>query len=131
MAESQATALPPPAGATDLSSSDVAEVVCSACGQAIAVDNRYVTWCEHCGWNMDGGVEPEKDRKKLRRQEKAKQRGERLFQGLSHSDLERPGWSAARGASVLVAVLIHVVTLSILAGGAIIAVTNFPRPFAR
>ncbi|HEY1455183.1 MAG TPA: M48 family metallopeptidase [Candidatus Dormibacteraeota bacterium] len=45
-------------------------------------------------------------------------------------DFQRPNLTATMVASVVIALVIHVATLSVLVGGAFIIVTGFPHPFA-
>jgi ribosomal protein L37AE/L43A len=29
---------------------------CPECGKTVPVDRRFVTWCEHCEWDVDPGA---------------------------------------------------------------------------
>jgi hypothetical protein len=108
---------------------DVASVntrACPNCGVALSIDERYVTWCESCEWNLEPAesrAAPKSDRQ-LRQAARARKRGEALFRELSAKALERPQTTAARLASLVVALLVHAITFAVLALGVYVLVAG-------
>jgi Zn-dependent protease with chaperone function len=103
---------------------------CPQCDNPITPDPRFVTWCDKCDWNLNGGVEPKVGIATARRRQAAKAKGERLFAAIADSSVTRPGLSGARAASYVVAGAIHLVTLSVFVIGVYVVVANFPDAFA-
>lgn len=100
---------------------------CPQCGATLTVDPRFVTWCEHCGWNVDPSVGRQEDPPAPKRAERAKQRGERLFQRLSDRQIERSRASRARRLAFAIAIVVHAATFAITALGAFVLVTGIPH----
>jgi Zn-dependent protease with chaperone function len=105
--------------------SDVETTVCEQCGNQIAVDRRYVVWCDQCDWNLDASSQPDTDSRQARRAARAKEKGERLFLDLKQADQLRPGSSNARVASFVLALAVHLTTFAVFALGLYFVVTGF------
>jgi len=96
---------------------------CPQCGVEIRADRRFTVWCAACDWNVDpqGPVEEPQGRLERRRRRMAREYGERLLADLTAEagspERERPGRSAAGVLAYTIALLVHGVTLALLAGG--------------
>ena len=97
---------------------------CPDCGQVIDFDPRFVPWCVSCDWNVDPTPQdPPKGRLARRRA----RRGEHLVQALFEeyrSQPERPaGLTRWRAWGYLAAILVHLVTVGLLALAVLIALS--------
>ncbi|MEV5907891.1 M48 family metalloprotease [Streptomyces chartreusis] len=96
---------------------------CPQCGVEVRGDRRFTVWCGTCDWNVDPqGQDSEKQgRLERRRRRMAQEYGERLLGQLvdeaGRPEGERPGRSAAGVLAYTIALLVHGVTLALLAGG--------------
>ena len=109
---------------------DVVTKQCPECGRTITGDRRFVIWCEDCNWNVDAGATPETSERLRHRAEKARTRGQRLYEELRDKALDRPLASGSRTASLVLAVAILGAAVAILALGVFIVATNFLTVFA-
>ena len=99
--------------------------MCPQCGRRIAVDSRFVKWCEHCNWNLDASKPEPKSRRQLRREEAARRKGVDLFEELKNRQPTKPGVSQARVAAFALALAIHAFTLAVFLSSALVLITNF------
>ena len=108
--------------------SSIKTKVCPDCGTTLGIDERYVTWYDGCGWNLDptGSQSNPKSSRHFTQAARAKQRGDALFQELSAKPLARPHMTAARLTSLVVAVLVHAFTV-VLGFGIYVLVTGIAR----
>ncbi|MEV0176734.1 M48 family metallopeptidase [Streptomyces sp. NPDC050803] len=96
---------------------------CPQCGTEIRGDRRFTVWCTACDWNVDpqGADHAKQGRLERRRHRLAQRYGERLLGDLTNEagrlEHERPGRSAAGAMAYAIALLVHGVTLALLAGG--------------
>jgi len=86
-------------------------ITCPSCSAPLPIDNRYVTWCDACDWN----VEPEREgrplaRREQRREARRLQRAQRVFDEIVREG-ERTGRSLPRR------LLTYVLGLLVLAVG--------------
>jgi len=95
------------------------ERLCPQCGAVIAADQRFVVWCQACEWNVD----PEPARRLQFIGRLAARGSNRLARRLAADVLmhqhARRGGLAVTTAAWLLAVLIHLVTLGLVAGAAL------------
>ncbi|MEV5964763.1 M48 family metallopeptidase [Kribbella sp. NPDC051952] len=101
---------------------------CPDCGHQIRVNPRYVTWCEHCDWNVD--PTPVVDQTPAWRLAIEHRLANSLYGELAKGEVHRPGWDAARIAAVLLSVLILMLPLIGLVTGIALLVLYRPLWFS-
>ncbi|MBO0652960.1 M48 family metallopeptidase [Streptomyces triculaminicus] len=106
---------------------------CPRCATAMPVDDRFVTWCDACDWNVDP-VEPElpPGRVEALRHRLSQHHGERLYAeaqaGSGGEDPEWSRWDPAGVAAQAIALLVHGVTLALAVGGILLIVQGSVVP---
>lgn len=68
---------------------------CPQCGRTVPVDRRFVTWCEHCEWNVDP-TGKDLDPVPAWRARRETRLADALYRELEHGRIQRPGWDLAR-----------------------------------
>lgn len=106
------TLLSPPSPAPDATS-------CPECSAVLDVDDRYVTWCPACDWNVDpDGVRDDTGtragRRAVRRREAARARAERLYADVSAAGDLPPRRDGDWLLASLVAGAVHLVTAGLV-----------------
>lgn len=104
--------------------SNVGSMVCPQCGSTFSFDKRFVVWCEYCNWNIEPNRKTDEDKGARRRDERAKQKGERLFEAIQDSELARPVLTRNAAALFAIAGIIHTATLAITGFGIYTLATN-------
>lgn len=89
------------------------------------MEQRYVTWCERCDWNVD--PTPVDNPYPAWRHRLEHRLADKLYRELEQGAVHRPGWDAARAAAYVLSAL--VLLLPIAAGVAGVAVLLLFRPF--
>jgi Zn-dependent protease with chaperone function len=87
---------------------------CPQCGEQVPVSPNFPVWCPACEWGM---AKPEQERKgifRARADRWSARRVEALFQQVSDSSVQRPGWDLARLASYALAICVHVAFLALI-----------------
>ncbi|MGF1427055.1 M48 family metalloprotease [Kitasatospora sp. LaBMicrA B282] len=98
---------------------------CPRCATPIDSDPRFTDWCPGCEWNL--GARPAKGRLRQRRRARDLARVERLYATLAAEDPAAGGdRGAAWVAAMLLATLVHLVTLAVLAGSVLLLVRGYP-----
>lgn len=90
---------------------------CPSCAKPIDSDPRFSDWCPACEWNL--GPEPALSRRQVRRRARERDRIERLY----GRQVTRPAGrrrTAAWPAALLVATLVHLITLAVAAGSVVL-----------
>ncbi|MEU8497253.1 M48 family metallopeptidase [Streptomyces lavendulae] len=101
---------------------------CPDCGSPLPLHERYVDWCAECEWNVDPGApDPEPGRIAAARRRLAHRFGEQLAQEMERAAAEsvRPGWDASTVFAFGLALLVHAVTLILLASGVLLVVLGW------
>jgi hypothetical protein len=98
---------------------------CPECGKTVPVDRRFVTWCEHCEWNVDPGA---KDLDPVPGwQVRLETRlADTLYRELERGRIQRPGWDLARVTAYLLSLLVLILPIGFAVFG-VFAVLNY-RP---
>jgi Zn-dependent protease with chaperone function len=97
---------------------------CPQCAQQVPADNRYVTWCDKCDWNVDPtGPTEQVPAWRLRLEHRL---ATTLYAELQRGAIHRPAWDAARIAAYLLSAVILLLPLIGLLSG--IALLAFYRP---
>ncbi|MCX5203070.1 M48 family metallopeptidase [Streptomyces sp. NBC_00237] len=97
---------------------------CPECGAVVPVHAAYVDWCDGCGWNVDPGEpQPAPGRLEALRRELARRHGEQLFE--EPSGAARPGLDASTAVALLIALVVHAVTLTLAVGGLLLVVLGW------
>ncbi|WP_329125322.1 M48 family metallopeptidase [Streptomyces sp. NBC_01465] len=101
-------------------------MVCPECGAAVPKQERFVSWCAECGWNVDPGT-PEPDRGRLDRLylRLAHRNGERLYAELAQDADARPRRDLSSVLAYALALAVHAVTLTCLVGGVLLVVLGW------
>jgi Zn-dependent protease with chaperone function len=92
---------------------------CPSCATPLATDPRFTDWCPACEWNL--GTEEPRGRWHRHRRARDRARVERLYAKLADRPTDRPdeqpvGHGAAWLLAVVVAAVVHLLTLAVLAG---------------
>ncbi|HXR74284.1 M48 family metallopeptidase [Actinocrinis sp.] len=88
---------------------------CPNCGWSGEFDDRFVQWCESCGFNADTAPEQPEKRRVARRTARARARAEQLCEQLTTAEDLRP--TSATGVAVTVlSTLVHLVTVAVVVG---------------
>jgi Zn-dependent protease with chaperone function len=103
--------------------------VCPRCGSKVPPSPGYASWC-NCGWNL---VAPEAEvpAGSLGRlyASLGRRLGEQLASDLVDADTLEPHLTPSRFAAYLVALGVHVLTVVLVVGGAVLVTVNFPNVF--
>lgn len=106
------TLLSPPSPASDAT-------VCPECSAVLEADDRYVTWCPACDWNVDPDGDQEDAgaraaRRTARRREAARTRAERLYAQVAAAGDLPPRRDRDWLLASLVAGAVHLVTVGLV-----------------
>jgi Zn-dependent protease with chaperone function len=108
--------------------SNPATRTCPECHTTIPVEPGYVTWCDHCNWNLlpdDPGNRPGLiERLYVSLNERL---GKSLLDEIVRAPALRPRITLAVVAGTTIAVLVHAVTLAFAAGGVFLIVWRWPN----
>ncbi|WP_420035413.1 M48 family metallopeptidase [Streptomyces sp. cg28] len=97
---------------------------CPECDAPLPVDERYVSWCAACDWNVDpGGSDPARGRIEALRHRLAQQHGEQLF-AAAHDANRR---DRAGVLAVALAVVVHAVSAGTGVAGLLLIVLGWGR----
>lgn len=107
------------------------EQQCPSCHAAIPVDHHYVTWCEHCGWNLQP-QQPARPRNvfEVLYASLGQRRGRNLYRDMAHASTLKPALSLARLLAFGFATVVHGVTLLLVVLGVALLSKGWPNPFA-
>src|SRR5579859_3347895 len=95
---------------------------CPACGAAMVVDSRFITWCTACEWNAEPDPAPKRKFVALLAARQADGLARRLYADVSAHPLTRRRGLAVLTAAYLLAAAVHLVTVALLAAeGAVLA----------
>lgn len=88
---------------------------CPECGRTVPADRRYMTWCEHCDWNVD----PTGERREVPawRTRLETRLADSLYRELERGRIQRPGWDLARVTANLLSLLVLLIPIACLALG--------------
>ena len=104
---------------------------CPVCHAWLPVDNAYVTWCEHCGWNVQP-LEPARPRTIF--EALYASLGRRLSRSLFDEVMRAPALTYAltpsRLLAMVVAGIVHGLTVLCAVFGILLLLTGWPNPFA-
>lgn len=101
---------------------------CPGCGATIPVESGYVTWCEHCSWNVVAPVVPLPRGRFERAYAAAGRRlGARLAGELMRTETLQPRLTPARAGAYAIAAGVHLFTFAFLAAGGFFIVSTFPN----
>ena len=101
---------------------------CPRCGMPLIGGGVHVAWCRGCGWNValhDGG-RADGGRTSSRRQVRTQRAAHRLFESLRGRTVTRPGWTWRRALSYALALVVHLVSLSVAVAGVALVVSGLP-----
>ncbi|MCI0689647.1 MAG: M48 family metallopeptidase [Sporichthyaceae bacterium] len=108
---------------------------CPDCGSALVADPGFARWCAGCAWNIDPGPAEATGRPSpivgwahRLRARVAQRLVLRMYDQLDRPDV-RPHRSAVTFIRGVGAILVHLITLGLLAGAGWAAVASFPNPF--
>ncbi|MFC1421334.1 M48 family metalloprotease [Streptacidiphilus cavernicola] len=93
---------------------------CPDCGSALTADPRFVRWCQACGWNAHPGATTATTRGDRLERRLNRAAEDRLFQRITTSGSLSPVRDGAWVAAVVLASLVHLVTLAIALVGALL-----------
>jgi Zn-dependent protease with chaperone function len=104
---------------------------CPQCGSAIPSHPHYVTWCMACNWNVHPSA-PEEPRRGFARvyQDVGRRASQALYDQLAKASSLRPRITRSKLLASAIAALVHMISLSILLFGVVLAVRGWPNPFA-
>ncbi|MET9650189.1 M48 family metalloprotease [Streptomyces sp. NPDC006460] len=91
---------------------------CPACGERVPVEERFVTWCDACGWNVDPAAahaEPRRSRTEALRRRAARHHGEQLLAELSRGGAEPRADGGPAMLARLLAAAVHGLTVALTA----------------
>jgi Zn-dependent protease with chaperone function len=105
--------------------------VCPDCGSAVPVDERWVIWCDACGWNL-GGTEQREPRGAVGRflDGAGAVLGRRLAEELKRSEEVKRRLTGATAAAYVLAAVVHLVGVGLIIGAFVLATLTFPNVFA-
>jgi heat shock protein HtpX len=97
----------------------------------VPVHIGFLTWCE-CGWNLTQGQQFDAPKTRFDRLYAAAGRrlGDRLAVRLLNAENLEPRLTPSRIAAHAIALAVHIFTLALAFGGAVLAILAFPNPFA-
>ena len=107
---------------------------CSSCDQPLITIRDVEPWCGACEWHLDSydtrHTKPVTGWARLDRRlfHAAYDLNTSLYRRLADRPIDRPGWGAARVATVAIALLLSGAALSLLLGGIWLATLGFPSP---
>jgi hypothetical protein len=101
---------------------------CPACGSSVPLDSGFLQWCE-CGWNLKPAVigPPRTTAEALARRLSGRHAEQLRAEVLAKPPSQRR-LSGSSVAALLVAILVHLVTIAIAAAGVALMVTNLANP---
>ncbi|MDH6117856.1 Zn-dependent protease with chaperone function [Kitasatospora sp. GAS204A] len=99
---------------------------CPQCGAAYDSNPRFSEWCPNCEWNL--GSEPTLSPRAARRRSRERARDEELYVRLAAGAGGESGWYPGRSGALVLASLVHLVTLAVLAATLWLLLTGKP-PF--
>ena len=112
---------PTPSSPGGPSSAPETSRTCPACGAALEVHESYVSWCPRCEWNVHPPPAPPPRNRLQREYLRAGHRwGERVAERLVVAERLEPRWTPSRLAALALAVLVHLFTLALVAGGVVL-----------
>jgi Zn-dependent protease with chaperone function len=90
---------------------------CPECGEPVLAAQHHPAWCPACEWGVISPNEQRASFFRSRLDRWSARQAESLFQQVSGSAVNRPGWSLARVASYALAVCVHAVMLALIGIG--------------
>ena len=96
---------------------------CPQCGEPLSVERNFPAWCTACEWGI---AEPEDQRTGIFRSHADRwsaRQVEALYQQVSGSTVQRPGWNLARFLSYVLAICVHVFFIALIAAAIWLIVT--------
>lgn len=104
---------------------------CPQCGSSIPVTPQYVTWCEHCAWNVNPQA-PALPQSPFQRLYAALslRLGQQLFEAVRQHPASRPPLTRSTVLAIVTALAVHLLTLSFAVGGCALALWAWPNPLA-
>jgi Zn-dependent protease with chaperone function len=105
---------------------------CPVCGHAIASVDGYPEWCDACDWNIvapfSSGAATWVDRRLALLVGRLDERSARAIAVSDDARARKPTPSLV--AAYAIALVTHLLTLALVAGGVLLLVRHFPNPFA-
>jgi Zn-dependent protease with chaperone function len=90
---------------------------CPQCGELLPVARNYAKWCAACEWGLGKPDESRKGIFRSRVDRWSARQVKALFQQVSGSAVQRPGWGFARFASYALALCVHGAWIVLVAVG--------------
>lgn len=99
---------------------------CLMCGEPVPAAGNYPTWCPSCEWGIPKPAEQEQGFLRSLVNRWSARQVEALFQQVSGTTVQRPGWGLARVVSYALAMVIHLSCVALFAVGVwlIVAMPN-------
>lgn len=103
---------------------------CPQCSKAVQVVPQYVTWCQHCGWNVNPTTpalpqtpfEPLYAALSMRL-------SQQLFDTVQQHPAPRPPLTRSTFLALVSAITVHLLTLGFILGGIILVLWTWPNPW--
>ena len=101
--------------------------LCPTCGATLVVQPHYVTWCQHCGWNIKPHVAVEKGFFAKLYAAQGQKTSEKLLTKMETMEQLRPQLSLSKTLAFFGAGIVHLVTLVCLTLGNFILINGWPN----
>lgn len=110
---------------------DVTYENCPECGATIPVNTDYVKWCDRCGWNMQP-LNEDKEVGRFARIYAAAgvAQSERLLEAYKRASALQPRLTLAKVGALLLAAVVHLVTVLMVVLGLFLVIAFWPNLFA-
>jgi len=99
-------------------------VTCPECAHGLTEDTRFVQWCQDCGWNAHPGAKAAKGRGDRFRRRLNRASEERLYRRVTEGGAGPAGFDGASLAAYALSGMVHLVTLGLAVGGAMLLVPS-------
>lgn len=90
---------------------------CPICGEPVPPPGNYPTWCPACEWGIPKPAEEQQGFLRSRVNRWYARQAEALFQQVSGTTVQRPGWGLARLVSYALAMVVHLSCVALLGAG--------------